>query len=281
MQPLPPDHPFAWANLLTEPRGDHGTVTERLTGRAVDGCPPLTWFTLYDQGGFLRLLTKRGANYFAQQNLTGHITPDWKIHFSVEHDDLPTAWNLLASLFMSMRCEFALKCTVCDASQWTTDQYGRELTVYMFVHDAAYEEASASQADPETRLGVQYERDASWWQEFVARAERMLAAHSVRTRGCAVGDLPMSGCRYASLRNEAFVDDAYPSNQLGFNAAKHPLPSLLPECGKGFVAVGIWREMTSFCRNVIGWSFPPTTNSSTEGTNHRLMDNHSSRRLSI
>jgi hypothetical protein len=44
-----------------------------------------------------------------------------------------------------------------------------------------------------------------FWYSFVTRAEEYLAAVGVESRGLAAGDLALPGCRYASLRNEAYV----------------------------------------------------------------------------
>ena len=59
----------------------------------------------------------------------------------------------------------------------------------------------------------------AFWRDFVARAERELAAAGVRNRGCADGDLSLG--TYASLRNEAFVPAraawALPSSWMGID----------------------------------------------------------------
>lgn len=44
-----------------------------------------------------------------------------------------------------------------------------------------------------------------FWFNFIQESERRLAALGIESRGVAVGDLPLPGCRYASLRNEAYI----------------------------------------------------------------------------
>jgi hypothetical protein len=89
-------------------------------------------------------------------------------------------------------------------------------------------------------LGVEYERAwLTFWLPFVAEVEKRLAAARISGRGfVADGDLPIVGCRYASLRNEAFVqarkdgtpstdgplEYIYPPNSCGWNAAAHQTP---------------------------------------------------------
>jgi hypothetical protein len=101
-------------------------------------------------------------------------------------------------------------------------------------------------------MGPEYEAiyGTPFWFAFIVEAERRLARAGVRPRGCADGDLPLPGCKYASLRNEAFVrvpqpvvdfrdppgdageapemqlSLAYPPNALGWNAAGHFNPFL-------------------------------------------------------
>lgn len=219
---LEESHPFSWSNLMIEPKKDHGEVYKRAH-------KDLNWFTLYDEGGFIRLLTLRGANYLAQQNLSDHITADWKIHFSIDHQDIPKAWNIVAAIFMDSGQEFAMKATVSKKTSWPSNQRGRELTVYIFVHDISYE-AAPEQWDYRTYLGVEYERSSEYWLEFISSCEQCLAQNNISSNGLAEGDLALPDCKYASIRNEAFVDDRYPANELGFNAAGHfnPLSQLQP-----------------------------------------------------
>jgi len=47
--------------------------------------------------------------YWHAQNELGHSSPDWKFHVSVRPEDLKQAWNLLAGLFIHMKCRSGMK----------------------------------------------------------------------------------------------------------------------------------------------------------------------------
>lgn len=118
-----------------------------------------TEYHVLHTGGFLRLCTMRGRMYWLAQNQTGHITPDWKLHFSVELQDIPTAWDLLAALFLERGCEVGMKATYAhlrNERHWSPSQRGREITLYIYVHDEAFEEAQED--DCCLWLGTEYER---------------------------------------------------------------------------------------------------------------------------
>jgi hypothetical protein len=107
--------------------------------------------------------------------------------------------------------------------------------------------------------------NAPFWFNFIQEAERRLSFIGAISRGTADGDLSLPGCRYCSLRNEAYVrrpievpsfeskSDSgdgesktvkieptslpppppvilsqlvYPPNDAGYNAAEHPNPIL-------------------------------------------------------
>ena len=195
-------------------------------------------------GGFVRLCTMRGRMYWLAQNQTGHTTPDWKLHFSVELQDIPRAWDLLAALFLERGCEVGIKATYAHLRgerHWSATQRGREITLYIFEHDTAFEEAQEDECC--LWLGTEYERReffhhgslkqcshglhglhapvvcpehdtfdallccfaAAWpyYASLVRAAEARLEAAGIRSRGCADGDLALGA--FTSLRNEAFV----------------------------------------------------------------------------
>lgn len=117
---------------------------------------------------------------------------------------------------------------------WPAKQRGREITVYIFSHDPAYGNGPMDDfADDDEkhifRLGTEFEAgyDAAHWFRFIRDVERRLARAGVRSNGgVADGDLALPGCRYASLRNEAYVNvprrllaEEYPSSSAGANAA--------------------------------------------------------------
>lgn len=60
----------------------------------------------------------------------------------------------------------------------------------------------------------------AFWRHFIAAAEEVLIRAGIPTNGCADGDFPLTP--HVSIRNEAFVDDMYPPNARGHNAAGHP-----------------------------------------------------------
>lgn len=89
-------------------------------------------------GGFVRLCTHRGRSYWNAQNESGHVTPDWKLHFSTHLDDVGKAWDILAALFLEMKAEIGLKAVLHkkgteQGDRWSEVQRGRELTVYIYV----------------------------------------------------------------------------------------------------------------------------------------------------
>eukprot|EP00455_Lapot_gusevi_P043967 TRINITY_DN5432_c0_g2_i5.p1 TRINITY_DN5432_c0_g2~~TRINITY_DN5432_c0_g2_i5.p1 ORF type:complete len:251 (+),score=22.46 TRINITY_DN5432_c0_g2_i5:69-821(+) len=211
-------------------------------------------YNLLHTGGFLRLCTDRGRVYWVAQNEHEHTTPDWKIHFSCKLKDVPRAWNILACLFMQYHCEIGMKATICTEEEleskhaerdeadksWPARQRGRELTVYIFFHDKHYGNGPMDDiAPPNTshlyHLSMEFEAayDSAFWFDFIRAAERRFLEAGIESNGVADGDLALPGCRYASLRNEAFVkvptergtlEFQYPPNSSGWNGANHPNP---------------------------------------------------------
>jgi hypothetical protein len=59
--------------------------------------------------GFTKLYAPNGRIYWHVQNEFSHLTPDWKFHISVKHEQLPQAWNLIAGLFITMKCRSGMK----------------------------------------------------------------------------------------------------------------------------------------------------------------------------
>jgi len=223
--------------------------------------------------GFIRLYTSLGHRYWVAQAQCHHRSPDWKVHVSVELDDIPQAWNLVAALFLIRRCTSAMK-VVNLVTPPPDFMRGREITLYIFRHDPWY--GAAKFFDPVESaggktLGVQFEQGAAYWLDFVAEIERTLEVAGVRPRGLAEGDARISSCRFCSLRNEAFVrvsariarslvpEEAafqqrfarqgwsYPPNLMDFNAAGHSNP-LFPEESDGSIRrrVAPWLMMVVF-----------------------------------
>lgn len=230
---LPCDHGFSWQTVSANPKGDHGEISIRGTWYKTMN------YHLCHTGGFLRLCTMRGRGYWNAQNETSHTSPDWKLHFSCELTDIPLAWNVLAALFMEMKCEIGMKATYLDARQWGESQRGREVTVYIYKWHYSYNGYMQGVVDGrdhdffmDQSLSEIY--SCPFWFNFIRTAERRLAHEGVRSRGVADGDLQLPGCVYTSLRNESFVKDpakcetdtdkVYPPNSCGWNAAGHPNP---------------------------------------------------------
>jgi hypothetical protein len=87
-----------------------------------------------------------------------------------------------------------------------------------------------------------YEHEAlfagSFWMLFIQEAEARLAQAGLVPAGLADGDLALPVCRFASIRNEAYIpvpqntggnlagraQPEYPPNDSGWNAAGHPNP---------------------------------------------------------
>eukprot|EP01117_Protostelium_nocturnum_P015984 TRINITY_DN6242_c0_g1_i1.p1 TRINITY_DN6242_c0_g1~~TRINITY_DN6242_c0_g1_i1.p1 ORF type:complete len:315 (+),score=72.10 TRINITY_DN6242_c0_g1_i1:100-945(+) len=231
---------------MRDPKGDHGTLTiERGQDWHID-----MHYDLLETGGFLRLCTLRGRTYWHAQNTLGHMSPDWKIHFSVVNSDLPKAWNILSELFVLSRCDIGMKVTtIPDGFDGENGQRGREITVYIYKYESEYgfgpmydEKADGTvhfmgerrEEESFYYLGREFDGipyDSKFWFDFITKAENRLKEEGVRSNGLANGDLSLPGCRYASLRNEAFVIvkkgdhlPHYPPNSFGWNAAKHPNP---------------------------------------------------------
>mmetsp|Transcript_64539 Transcript_64539/g.134596 ORF Transcript_64539/g.134596 Transcript_64539/m.134596 type:complete len:481 (-) Transcript_64539:396-1838(-) len=243
---LPADHPVSWRSIMSAPKEPH-TISVR--------CQSTVNYHVLHTGGFVRLCSDRGRCYWVTQNETGHRSPDWKIHVSVELQDIAAAWDVVAATFLEWGCDFGMKATTLN-EQWPEEQRGREITVYIYVHDSAtplFQDGGpqgawlSAQRDCEERptreeqealcavwLSAEFERDgATYWKPFVKTIESRLTAHGLRSPGCADGDLSLGG-RYCSLRNEAFVppdhepagEPCYPSNRQGWNAVNHPCDCL-------------------------------------------------------
>jgi hypothetical protein len=280
------DHPFEWERVRANPKGEHGVFCVRQ-----DWFKTMS-YRLLDSNGFLLLYTMRGRVYWISQNVTNHTTPDWKIHFSICEEHIPLAWNIIAQLFIDKKCEIGMKATTVSSRFCNSSQRGREITVYVYKYDTALKRGVMYETSPETGhevyiglpavidwpkigsfqghiedpntvsdfecdyyLGAEIEApyDAKYWFDFISEAEKRLCDAGVRSNGgVADGDLPLPHCRFASLRNEAFVieEDApiapqvtvfhadlgnvtigsirpqlqYPSNKAGWNAAKQRNP---------------------------------------------------------
>eukprot|EP00746_Dinoflagellata_sp_MGD_P001270 gnl/MRDRNA2_/MRDRNA2_102393_c0_seq1.p1 gnl/MRDRNA2_/MRDRNA2_102393_c0~~gnl/MRDRNA2_/MRDRNA2_102393_c0_seq1.p1 ORF type:complete len:295 (+),score=27.41 gnl/MRDRNA2_/MRDRNA2_102393_c0_seq1:96-980(+) len=229
---LPPSHCMAWHNIMSAPKKQRELTCH---GRR---------YEILHTGGFVRLCTPRCRAYWLAQNELMHESADWKIHFSIELDQIPLAWNCIVQLFFERAGEFGLKATTAweDAHEWPPEQRGREFTIYIFRYDARYGAgpmADARGLTPKERrpflLNKSHEQSGRYWWAFIWEAEASLSASGVQSCNCADGDLPVGLRGYASIRNEAYVpwrfrEDrsirkcCYPPNEAGWNAAGDPCP---------------------------------------------------------
>ena len=205
-----------------------------------------THYEVLHTGGFVRLCTERGRIYWMAQNETEHLTPDWKLHFSVAPRpaaNLARAWDAVASLFLERGLDFGMKAVAPEqCASWPPTQRGRELTVYIFQHSprhygdgggplvealkeqrrrqrrragGLYDEAADADANDDRPhdfwLGHEFERPGTEYLRFARDAEARLRAAGIRSHGgVADGDLAIDAGvgQFASLRNEAFTPEA-------------------------------------------------------------------------
>ena len=67
-------------------------------------------YEILHTGGFLMLYRKPLARYYwLLQALSHHLTPDWKIHWSIREEDFSVAWDSIAACFIALRCNSGLK----------------------------------------------------------------------------------------------------------------------------------------------------------------------------
>ena len=78
--------PFSWESIFQDgPEGRAAKVSREATARVYKD---ITYHIMHT-GGFVRLCTARGRALWMAQNATGHLSPDWKLHFSVALEDIP------------------------------------------------------------------------------------------------------------------------------------------------------------------------------------------------
>ncbi|KAF0982580.1 hypothetical protein FDP41_011510 [Naegleria fowleri] len=77
--------------------------------------------------GFVRVYTAEGHKYWLAQAMTTHRAPDFKVHFSVEIEDIPKAFDILAKHFFLSRCKFGMKAYM--LKDWK-DKHASEIAQY-------------------------------------------------------------------------------------------------------------------------------------------------------
>eukprot|EP01118_Nematostelium_gracile_P012657 TRINITY_DN4652_c0_g2_i2.p1 TRINITY_DN4652_c0_g2~~TRINITY_DN4652_c0_g2_i2.p1 ORF type:complete len:260 (-),score=69.10 TRINITY_DN4652_c0_g2_i2:27-806(-) len=238
---------ISYDSLMKDPKRSHGIM---MVDRGDEWYKDMK-YEILETGGFLRLYTLRGRVYWLAQNMNSHETADWKIHFSIDLDYLPQAWDIISRIFVESRCEVGMKVTTSSKVAFTQNggpQRGREITVYIYLYDESYgfgpmwqlnERGSpifiGNEGDEQSKyyLGREFEAPYSpqFWFNFIKKVEKELMKAGIPNNGgVADGDFELPGCHYASLRNEAFVKvgnnplPEYPPNFCGWNAAGHPNP---------------------------------------------------------
>jgi len=229
---LDSDHLFSYETVLQSPK-----LMPRIQHKGVD-------YEIMHTGGFLRLYTYKCRVYWAAQNATNHLTPDWKIHFSIAPQDIPRAWNILAFTFLESGCHSGIKVVMRYETNgekpepWPLEQRGREITLYIFTMNSGYSDffsisfpqkkkgnlhAARAQEQTHDRANGQPEEipienlelrradehSSEFWLDFVEIAERRLRAAGIRSNkdenNLAVAAGDFPLGEYASLRNEAFI----------------------------------------------------------------------------
>jgi hypothetical protein len=203
---------------------------------------------------FVRLFTITARRYWLAQATTEHITPDWKIHFSIRPRDLPFAFNLLSELYYNMKLPIGLKARYPDhwkdyENVWPEHMHGREITVYILLYANTLKNhqtmlySSQDLTKPKDMidwtlsspirdiyaihdLTIKNEISLDRYLDYVDQAEKLLEEYRIEPNGCAIGDYPIG--KYSSLRNEKYVaiedEDEnlrliYPPNECGYNGS--------------------------------------------------------------
>lgn len=176
--------------------------------------------------GFLRLYTEKGRAYWISQNLLKQTSPDWKFHVSVCPNDIRLAWNLISTLFLNKKGKFGIKVNLGRKRHLYAN--GREITIYIFKYVEDYENLKVAK---EANLNKNDEDSEEYWLNFVEEIQNLLKDNSIKSNGLAKGDFPLN--EYVSIRNESFVSNnkgiySIPSDEMGWNVAKHILPFKIP-----------------------------------------------------
>jgi len=221
-------------------------------------------YEILHSNGFIKLTGPKGRLYWVNQGLSGMKNPDWKIHFAIQRDDIPMAWNIIGYAFMEFGCQFGMKTRIqslipsnhgtsnpsnLEDGSWTPEMWGREITVYIYRHHSDYDTEDAHlKLDNGSimKLSKSDEKKYKFWKKFVKTVESRLSYHNVKPVAINPGDKKSKDlCKiYASIRNEAFVKcdpkwniphesydskngfktEIYPPNDAGWNAANHDYP---------------------------------------------------------
>jgi hypothetical protein len=226
---LTPGHPFCYETVMLNPKQVHPDISNG--GQE---------YSLLHNNGFMRIHTIPGRIYHYLQAKYFYQLPDWKLHFSIQPEDLPKAWNIIAELFLEKKCLTTMKMIVADYGEevWPEHMHGREITVYIYQHKKYYEDVGFPFGPT-----IQTQQTKEFWLDFMITAEARLAEQNIKERPHPEGDKSMG--RYCSLRNESFIplkeewkqtvpanrrvpfnrgEYCYPPNEAGWNGAGHKNP---------------------------------------------------------
>lgn len=182
--------------------------------------------------GFTKLHTTKGKAYWLAQNEIEHLTPDWKFHVSVVHEDCPKAWDLLMQIFIENECRSGMK--VIYLKETRNSAKGREITIYIYKYDIRYENSEIAK---DFKLSYSLEHSQDYWLNFYLLIEDTLDLNKIKNNGLANGDKSLGG-KFVSLRNEAYIineltqEFVYPPDSAGWNASNHELPFDLKKFSK-------------------------------------------------
>ena len=126
------------------------------------------------------MYTKPCRVYWHAQNEFCHEVNDWKFHLSVKNKDVRKTWNLIAALFIQMKCRAGMKVNYLKESQ--SPQPGREITIYLVKYDP---QLKKSEFAGDFGLDIDIEHSEDYWYELCSRAEHILKSYGVESNGLA------------------------------------------------------------------------------------------------
>lgn len=138
----------------------------------------------------LRSQPMDGAFFFMGKEGQKDMGQGWKFHISVEQQDVPRAWNLVADYLIDRGLGPAKVVTPGAASRFNDASYGQSgkmITVYDF-------------------------GQAGNWQPIMQDIENLLAENGVRPGLAVKGDAQIHGSHYMSYRNDRGRDGNYISS---------------------------------------------------------------------
>ena len=200
--------------------------------------------------GFVKIYTLKGRIYWIQQSRSENKIPDWKIHFNINHADIPKAWNIIYRNFLCRKIKHTKEEDIIDdvficlktintnlQKNFPEYMHGREITVNKYKYhkllnekngdgiETNYENEEGKTVNITLKYTKKEEENFEFWKEYLIDTENKLLKENIRTQkknGAAEGDLFLG--KYCSLRNEEFYCDEYPPNECGWNITKGKEP---------------------------------------------------------